>query len=66
MDSPGICGFTCNADADCEAVGGGTATQPGVCVDPDGFWLGEIHECRPVDGGPSECDPGYSCGIARY
>ena len=67
MDSPGICGFTCNADADCEAVGGGTCDlTSGVCVDPDGYWLGEIHECRPVDGGPSECDPGYSCGIARY
>ena len=41
MDSPGICGFSCQADSDCDQVGGGVcdATE-GVCVDPDGIGLG--------------------------
>ena len=67
MDSPGICGFSCQADSDCDQVGGGVcdATE-GVCVDPDGYWLGELHECRPVADGPAECDSGYSCRMARF
>ena len=68
MDVPGICGFSCATNSECElAFGFGTCDPAeGVCVDGEGFWLGDLHECRPVADGPAECDPGYSCRMARF
>ena len=68
MDVPGICGFSCATNSECESAFGFGTCDPaeGVCVDGEGFWLGDLHECRPVADGPAECDPGYSCRMARF
>ena len=56
MDVPGICGFNCATNSECESAFGLVhAIQPKVFASTKASGL-VTHECRPVADGPAECD----------